>query len=90
MVLIMQPSTMRFWAAEYVRKLNDYECSMKDVLLNWERQELNTIQNHPISGSNNLRSHPVQGGWGGWPTGNGRKLSSSQAQLGQATCLALA
>ena len=30
----------------------------------------------------------VQGGWGGWPTGNGKKLSSSQAQLGQATCLA--
>ena len=23
----------------------------------------------------------VQGGWGGWPTGNGKKLSSSQAQL---------
>ena len=32
----------------------------------------------------------VQGGWGGWPTGNGKKLSSSQAQLGQATCLAVA
>ena len=25
-----------------------------------------------------------------WPTGNGKKLSSSQAQLGQATCLAVA
>ena len=34
----------------------------------------------------------VQGGWGGWPTatGNGMQLSSSQAQLGQATILALA
>ena len=32
----------------------------------------------------------IQGGWGGWPTGNGKKLSSSQAQLGQATCLAVA
>ena len=32
----------------------------------------------------------VQGGWGGWPTGNGKKLSSCQAQLGQATCLAVA
>ena len=32
----------------------------------------------------------VQGGWGGWPTGNGKKLSSSQAQLGKATCLAVA
>ena len=31
----------------------------------------------------------VQGGWGGWPAGNGKKLSSSQAQLGQATCLAV-
>ena len=31
-----------------------------------------------------------QGGWGGWPTGKGKKLSSSQAQLGQATCLAVA
>ena len=32
----------------------------------------------------------VQGGWGGWPTGNGKKVSISQAQLGQATCLAVA
>ena len=23
----------------------------------------------------------IQGGWGGWPAGNGKKLSSSQAQL---------
>ena len=34
--------------------------------------------------------YSVQGGWGGWPTGNGEKLNSSQAQLGQATCLAVA
>ena len=26
----------------------------------------------------------------GWPTGNGEKLSRSKAQLGQATCLAVA
>ena len=26
----------------------------------------------------------------GWPTGNKKKLSSTQAQLGQATCLAVA
>ena len=26
----------------------------------------------------------------GWPTGNRKKLSSTQAQLGQATCLAVA
>ena len=26
----------------------------------------------------------------GWPTGNGKKLTSTQAQLGQATCLAVA
>ena len=26
----------------------------------------------------------------GWPTGNGQKLSSTQEQLGQATCLAVA
>ena len=32
----------------------------------------------------------VQGGRGGWHTGNGKKGSSSQAQLGQATCLAVA
>ena len=32
----------------------------------------------------------IQGGWGGWPTGNGKKLSSCQAQLGQATFLAVA
>ena len=34
--------------------------------------------------------HCLQGGWGGWPTGNREKLSSCQAQLGQATCLAVA
>ena len=32
----------------------------------------------------------IQGGWGGWPTGNGKKLSGSLAKLGQATCLAVA
>ena len=32
----------------------------------------------------------VQGGWGGWPTGNGKNVNSSQAQLGQATCWAVA
>ena len=26
----------------------------------------------------------------GWPTGSGKKLSRNQAQLGQATCLAVA
>ena len=26
----------------------------------------------------------------GWPTGNGKKLNSTQAQLGQAACLAVA
>ena len=34
--------------------------------------------------------HHIQGGWGGWPTGNGKNVNSSQAQLGQATCLAVA
>ena len=34
--------------------------------------------------------YTIQGGWGGWPTGNGKKLRCSQAQLGQATCLAVA
>ena len=32
----------------------------------------------------------VQCSCSGWPTGNGKKLSSSQAQLGQTTCLAVA
>ena len=36
------------------------------------------------------KSKNVQGGWVGWPTENGKKLSNSQAQLGQATCLAVA
>ena len=40
----------------------------------------------------NLRStkHCVQCSCSGWPTGYGKKLSSSQEQLGQATCLAVA
>ena len=37
---------------------------------------------HPI--------RPVQPADIGWPTGNAKKLSSSQAQLGQATCLVVA
>ena len=32
----------------------------------------------------------IQGGWGGCRTGYGEKLSCSQAQLGQATYLAVA
>ena len=31
----------------------------------------------------------LKGGWGGCCTGNRKKLSRSQAQLGQATCLAV-
>ena len=41
-----------------------------------------------IFGLNRIKR--LQGGWGGWPTGNGKKLSSCQAQLGQATWLAVA
>ena len=37
---------------------------------------------HPI--------RPVQCSCSGWPKGYGKKLSSSQEQLGQATCLAVA
>ena len=33
--------------------------------------------------------HIVQPADIGWPTGNGEKLSCSQAQLGQATCMAV-
>ena len=32
----------------------------------------------------------VQGGWGGWPTGNGKKLSNSQACCLAQLCLAAA
>ena len=35
-----------------------------------------------------VRRYFVQPADIGWPTGDGKKLSSSQAQLGQATCLA--
>ena len=38
----------------------------------------------------NLNNKGLQGGWGVWSTRNVKKLSSSQAQLGQATCLAVA
>ena len=34
--------------------------------------------------------HSVQCSCSGWPTGNGKKRSRSQAQLGQATCLSVA
>ena len=47
----------------------------------------NQNQPNPVT---DLMSLPVQGGWGEWPTGNGKKLSSCQAQLGQATCLTVA
>ena len=45
---------------------------------------------HLIGVANVGEEGGLQGGWGGWPTGNGKKLSSSQAQLGQATCLDVA
>ena len=32
----------------------------------------------------------IPSGWSGCPTGNGKKLSSNQVQLGQETCLAVA
>ena len=32
----------------------------------------------------------IQPAYIGWPTGNGKKLSCSQSQLGQATCLGAA
>ena len=35
-------------------------------------------------------SNFVQGGWGGWPTGNGNKLSNSQACCLAQLCLAAA
>ena len=44
----------------------------------------------PPRASRRPRPATIQGGWGGWPTGNGKKLSCCQAQLGQATCLAVA
>ena len=59
-------------------------CSRKSVTLNSSKGEL---VNRDIYCQQN---HCVQGGWGGWPTGNRKKLSSSQAQLGQATCLDVA
>ena len=46
--------------------------------------------NYKISSLPVWRSDTVQGGWGGWPTGNGTKVSSCQAQLSLATCLAVA
>ena len=36
------------------------------------------------------RLHNIQFSCSGWPTGYGKKLSRSQAQLGQTTCLAVA
>ena len=35
-------------------------------------------------------THPIQCSCSGWPKGNGKILSSSHAQLCQATCLAVA
>ena len=37
-----------------------------------------------------MRDGRIQSGWSGWRTGNRKKRSSSQAQLGQATYLAVA
>ena len=57
----------------------------------------NFLHNRPLDAIIILGSHIqyykyryttlVQVGWAIWPTGNGKKLSSSQAQLGQETCL---
>ena len=50
-----------------------------------------TIKPHSLPVGVTGLGKSVQGGWdwGGWPTGNEKKVSSSQAQLGQATCLAV-
>ena len=37
-----------------------------------------------------LTTCTVQGGWGGWPTGNGKKVSNSQACCLAQLCLAAA
>ena len=37
-----------------------------------------------------IKSNVIQPADIGWPTGYGKKLSSTQAQLSQATCLAVA
>ena len=60
------------------------------------RRERTTRRCHSRREPVDERKHTVwskwilQGGWGGWPTGNGKKLSSCHAQLGQVTCLAVA
>ena len=53
------------------------------------KKECSYEQDRLKSNRSAVRNH-IQGGWGGWTTGNGNKFSSSQAQLGQATCLGLA
>ena len=45
---------------------------------------------YPPRGSFDTAQEAVQGGWGGWPTGNGKKLSYSQACCLAQLCLAAA
>ena len=55
--------------------------------LGWIAFDFISLSSRLCLGRWDLAELAVQGGWGGWPTGNGKKLSSSQAQLGQAQCL---
>ena len=51
---------------------------------------LSESRNNACHTSHHSADYCIQSGYIGCNTGNGEKLSSSQAQVGQATCLAVA
>ena len=85
MAAAVQPNSLWNSQKTFYKTLST-SCSPQSVLCCPKRHG-QRLREHGFSSTNLLPL--IQGGWGGWPTGNGKKLSSSQAQLGQATCLAV-
>ena len=69
-----------------IQYLSPYSTSLREGILNyripiftcmeWKDSQLLSVVSSPI----------IQCSWSGWPTGYGKKLSSTQEQLGKATC----
>ena len=63
----------------------DLACGRALIFTAGTEMENKKVQINKIFSTNCVLSADI-----GWPTGNGKKLSCSQAQLGQTTCLAVA
>ena len=77
------------YRADGVDGRQEMERNLAAARHSWARQQAWLLLSfHFLLG--NLCPQAVQGGWGGWPTGNGKKLSNSQACCLAQLCLVAA